>query len=116
MTELTDRDPSDMSDEDLRDEWDECFHRCHFATIGEEEQNRVYDRRAELWNELEDRSDATYPDCPECGDSEWLQSPGDPKSCGTCGLELGFRHEDLIEKIDLAWNRILSVSRGEADA
>lgn len=114
MTGLTERDPADMSRAELVNEWNEAWDRCYAHVFEDaDEQAEVFDRRAALWNELRERTDAEPPACPECGERRWSQAAGEPKSCVGCDFHPGDRHEDLIHEIDQYWQQVQTVPGGE---
>lgn len=110
--ELTDRGVGDLSKAALVAEWKQSFELSQQSFETDEEYNRVYGRRAELWSEMRKRTDAEPPECPECGSQKWHQSLGDPKHCGGCYIELGDRHEELIAEINAYWQKVRAVSGG----
>ena len=114
MTELTDRDPSDLSADELRAEWREACERLQSHTVAEADKDDVHDRRRELWTEMQARVDAEPPECPECGGTSWSQTMGDPKECSECGFAPWERHQDLIDEINAYWRAVRS--GGEATA
>ncbi len=86
--------------------------RTEYGNLSEKEiseglSDDEYDRKMDLWKELENRADVDYPACPDCGSKSWGQSFGDPKHCNDCGLELGMNQMDLVNQIDAAWEKVL---------
>lgn len=109
MTEITDRDVSEMEKSELAAEYGEACEQCwhnYFET--DEEADRVHDRRRELWNEMKGRTDAEPPECPrdECEGRRWGQVPGDPMVCLECDLHLNENHRDLHEEIHAYWEKV----------
>ena len=109
-----DTDPAEMSDSDLRSEWDEIAGLLDYGGVTNvaEDKDTLYERRRTLWKEMESRADAEPPECPRCGAQDWSQSLGEPKVCGECDLHLGFDQEDLTDEIDAYWNTVRSVGAG----
>lgn len=103
----TDRNVSEMSHRELTREWDDVVEAQRLTADADAEQE-LYDRRQELWNEMQSRVDAEPPTCPECGAQSWSQAMGEPKVCTECDLHLGFDHEDLAEQINDYWNTVQS--------
>jgi len=110
---LTDRPVEDMTKPALVAEWSEAAEALISRAVPTDERERYWDRRVDLWQEMKARVDAEAPECPECGAQSWGQNAGDPKQCGGCCIELGRRHEDLIERIDQFWDKVRSVPEGE---
>jgi len=109
-TTLTDRPVEEMTTAALHAEWSEAAESLVSGAIQDVEVREQYwDRRVDLWQEMASRVDADAPACPECGAQRWGQTAGDPKRCLGCGLELGARHEDLIEEINQFWATVKSV-------
>lgn len=104
--EITDRDVEQLSKAALAAEWREAYEQLRGPIEDEEENERLWDRRTELWQEMKDRADAEAPECPECDGQKWHQTIGDPKYCGKCGLELGSEHMDTIQAIDDYWEKV----------
>lgn len=111
--ELTDRDVADLSKAALVAEWKQAYETLQIS-LPDDEREQIWDRRQELWNEMKRRTDAEAPECPDCGTQRWVQSLGDPKHCGGCGLTLGERHEELIAEINAYWNKVQSPGGVEA--
>lgn len=109
MSDLIDESPpSEMSHDELRNEYGDISERLRQCVADPEENARLGDRRSDLWNEMVERVDAEPPECPECGGTGWTQSIGDPKYCTSCGLGLGFDHEDVIAEVDAYWEAIFA--------
>ena len=104
---ITDRDPDEMEHHELYYEWHEAGEAIRHVTDSEV-QDKLHDRRIDLWNEMKSRVDAEPPECPECGTQSWSQTLGQPKICNGCDLHLGFDHEDLAERIDDYWTKVRS--------
>lgn len=98
MTVLTERDPSELSDVDLVAEWRETAERLHAAA--DRDVDGLWDRRVDLWAEMESRTAVEPPECPECDAQSWTQEFGGPKICTECDLHLRMEHADLIAQID----------------
>lgn len=114
MNDITDRKPSELSHEELREEWEYATARIYEESLGADEHDRLFQRHLDLWRELESRVDVEYPRCPECGFREgWAQSPGEPKECTDCCYVLGDDDQDVIDAVDDAWRTV--VNGGEAD-
>lgn len=97
---------SEMEHEELYEEYDQIGNELFFGTIPDEDkQEELYDRRTELWNEMKSRVDPSIPTCPECGASQWTQTPGDPKECSDCGYQP--QDQTLIKEISEAWEEIM---------
>lgn len=101
-----DTDVSEMNRSELVSEYAEVGDELYFNTPTETEHENLLNRRVELWNELKSRVDVNLPDCPECGNDSWMQTPGDPKECSNCQYKP--TDTDLVEQIDDAWNTILT--------
>lgn len=97
---------SEMTRSELAAEYSEVGDELYFNTPTETEREALHDRRMELWNELKSRVDVDLPECPECGDNSWSQTPGDPKECTGCGYKP--TDTDLVAQIDDAWDTILT--------
>lgn len=115
MTEITDRDPSEMSHDELREEWQETWEReLSHSSLDGDEREELWERRQALWREMESRVDVEYPECPKCDGQRWAQSPGDPKHCSDCGYELGQQDMNIVEEIDDTWQQVTAGAQGEA--
>lgn len=101
-------DPKEMAHDELRNEYEDISERLRQGVADSEEDARLGDRRSDLWDEMTGRVDAEPPECPECGGTSWTQSVGDPKYCGSCGLALGFEHDDLIAEVDDYWEAVFA--------
>lgn len=108
MTEITDRDPSEMTHTELYDEWREVYERLLQPIEDGDEHDELWDRRGALWGEMKSRTDAEPPECPECGGQSWGQEYGEPKACTECDLHLGTNHEELIEAVGSYWRSVKS--------
>lgn len=74
-------------------------------------QDSALARARRIWQFLERREDADYPDCPNCGEHhDYGQNPGDPLVCYNCGESPG---DEIAEAVHDEWARILG---GDADA
>ncbi|WP_158855612.1 hypothetical protein [Halorhabdus sp. CUG00001] len=112
---ITDRDPAEMSNEELTAEWaDVADATTRESLVGDEVHNTAHGRRKEIWDEMVSRVDAEPPECPRCRAQAWTQTPGEPKECTECWLTLGFEHEDLIEAIDEYWTTVQTLG-GDLD-
>lgn len=92
-------DPEKMALEELREEY---RNRADIGYSDPEDQ----DRKMALWYELRDRTDVEQPACPECGEGNWGQAPGEPVQCNSCGEYLG-ENPELRQEIQNAWNEIM---------
>lgn len=107
MSAIGNQPVDEMTHEALAEEYSEIGDELFFGGLpDDDERDDLYDRRMELWQEMKSRVEVTLPDCPECGDDRWSQTPGDPKQCSGCGFEP--RRSDLIEDINEAWRTILN--------
>ncbi len=93
------REPEEMELEELREEYRDL------AGLGPSEPWEQK-RKMDLWYELCDRVDVEQPPCPECGDGNWGQAPGEPVRCNSCDYMLG-RDPELRQEIQNAWNEIM---------
>lgn len=111
----TDREPSDLSFEELRREWSEVVEALRGPPGDEARHNALVDRRDDLWMEMRDRTDADPPACPECDGTLWGQSIGNPKRCRACGYSPSLEDEDLIAAIDDYWASVKAIPDTERD-
>lgn len=98
----------DMGHEELRAEWQDVVEQLRGPIVDEEEDEQLWNRRRELWSEMQSRVDSEPPECPECGEASWSQTMGGPKHCDGCDLHLGEQHTDLIQAVDGYWDTVLS--------
>ncbi|WP_049985734.1 hypothetical protein [Halobellus rufus] len=105
---ITDREPVEMEDYELIDEWEDVVDATYRSITDAEVEQALFDRRNDLWNEMTSRVDAEAPECPECGAQSWGQTRGEPKICRTCDYHLGIDDDDLGEAIDDYWNKVQS--------
>lgn len=102
--EITERPVDDLSGPALHAEWSEAYESLHVGGLDDDERELLRDRRRALWKEMENRTDADPPACPDCGHRGWTQAPtGGPKECVGCGYALSAEEMDLIEAIDEYW-------------
>lgn len=105
-----DADVTDLSLEELREEYEELTERRFSHTITEEGR----ERRGEIWTELLERTDVEQPECPECGARSWGFS--DHTECMDCEYGPRMNEQDLIDDIQTAWDKIAGKRPEEADA
>ena len=112
--EVTDRDVSDLSRAALRAEWSEAYEQL-LGTVSDEQRDELWERRRDLWNEMQERCEAEPPECPECGHRGWSQEFGNPKHCNGCGWAPGAEEMDLIQAIDEYWSSVQSTGAKSDD-
>jgi len=111
--EVTDRPVEDLSGPALYAEWSEAYE-CLFGTgLDDETTERYRERRRAVWMEMEARTDAEPPECPECGHRGWSQVMGGPKECVGCGYAPTGDEMELIEAIDGYWSKVRSQGGNE---
>ncbi|AFH22005.1 hypothetical protein OSG_eHP14_00125 [environmental Halophage eHP-14] len=108
MVGISERNPKEMDHEGLRAEWDEAVERLQNPPASHEAENKLWNRRRELWNEMKSRCEEQPPECPECGNRGWAQEMGGPKYCKACDYHPTLEEEDLIQAIDECWQNVLS--------
>jgi hypothetical protein len=84
--------------------------RDEYTTLREEQFSGVLDiegvaRVSDLWHELRRRTDVDQPECPECAARNWGFS--DHTSCNACGYAPGMDEQDLLDRIQSAWDQIM---------
>lgn len=93
-------DVSDLDVETLREEHAELNERKFSRTLSADGQERLGD----VWAELRQRVDVDQPECPECGARNWVFT--DHTECAECSFGPRMDDEELLEEIQLAWDRI----------
>lgn len=101
----------DMSLEELREEYSELSTAIHERTVRAIDDDGLWNRAHEMWDELRSRVDVQEPECPECGARKWGQASGEPKHCRGCGMDLYDPDDELRSDIEDAWSEIM----GDAD-
>lgn len=113
--ETTERPVEDLSGPALHAEWAETYETLHVGGLEDDEREILRDRRRALWKEMEKRTDAEPPACPDCGYRGWTQAAtGGPKECVGCGYALSAEEMYVIEAIDEYWQTVRAQG-GSAD-
>jgi len=107
MSIETDAPVDEITHEELSTQYSKIGDELFFGQLpADSRRDELYERRLELWKEMESRVSVSFPDCPNCGNNSWSQTPGDPKYCTACDYEP--RRTELIERIDESWEEILN--------
>jgi hypothetical protein len=84
---------------DLHEVWNDLE-----ISVGVDLADALDERGGGLWRELEDRLNAEYPDCPNCGPhADWGQERGEPLVCYSCDYVAG---GEVREKVHNEWLRL----------
>lgn len=108
-------DPEDLDHSELREIWQNVYDLLiDGPPVDYDVESRLWDRRREIWDEMESRTDAEPPECPSCGAQSWSQEFGGPKSC-QCGYHPEAYEHDLVNGIDEYWSLVKSGPQEVAD-
>lgn len=100
-------DLTDMTLEELREEYSDLTEKMHTGEVRAIDDDGLWGRAHQIWDEIRSRVDVQEPRCPECGARKWGQSMGNPKHCRGCGMELYDPDDELRSDIEGAWNEIM---------
>lgn len=95
--------PSEMSVEELREE----YRTYDVAALANEPADERWERTLSLWRELESRDLVEFPECSRegCDCRRWRFTPGGPASCAECGEQV--HDAEQSEKVHGAAKRLI---------